>query len=69
MYIDHKNDFFQTPSLQKAWSGASFFILSFPNIGRQRTKSELGCGGHPPVIAFVTDPDGYKVELIQRNFA
>jgi lactoylglutathione lyase len=25
--------------------------------------------GGTTVIAFVTDPDGYKIELIQRQFA
>ena len=50
-----------------------------PNLASQRVMQKMGmCGGNitrepgpvkggSTVIAFVTDPDGYKIELIQRE--
>ena len=36
--------------------------------GGGKVTREAGPGKHgPPVIAFVEDPDGYKVELIERR--
>ena len=39
------------------------------NAGGKVTGEAGPVKGGSTVIAFVTDPDGYKVELIQRNFA
>ena len=39
------------------------------NAGGKVTREAGPVKGGSTVIAFVTDPDGYKVELIQRNFA
>jgi lactoylglutathione lyase len=37
--------------------------------GGQVTREPGPVKGGTTVIAFVTDPDGYKIELIQRDFA
>ncbi len=39
------------------------------NAGGKVTREAGPVKGGTTVIAFVTDPDGYKVELIQRNFS
>jgi lactoylglutathione lyase len=38
-----------------------------PRGGRQRHARAGPVKGGSTVIAFVTDPDGYKIELIQRD--
>jgi len=37
--------------------------------GGKVTREAGPVAGGSTVIAFITDPDGYKVELIQRNFS
>ena len=39
------------------------------NAGGKVTREAGPVKGGTTVIAFITDPDGYKVELIQRNFS
>jgi lactoylglutathione lyase len=39
------------------------------NAGGKVTREAGPVKGGTTVIAFITDPDGYKVELIQRDFA
>jgi len=39
------------------------------NAGGKVTREAGPVKGGTTVIAFVTDPDGYKVELIQRTFS
>jgi lactoylglutathione lyase len=39
------------------------------NAGGKVTREAGPVKGGSTVIAFVTDPDGYKVELIQRDFS
>ena len=39
------------------------------NAGGKVTREAGLVKGGTTVIAFITDPDGYKVELIQRNFS
>jgi lactoylglutathione lyase len=41
----------------------------FANAGGKVTREAGPVKGGTTVIAFITDPDGYKVELIQRNFS
>ena len=38
------------------------------NAGGKVTREAGPVKGGTTVIAFIADPDGYKVELIQRNF-
>ena len=39
------------------------------HAGGKVTREAGPVKGGTTVIAFITDPDGYKVELIQRNFS
>ena len=39
------------------------------NAGGKVTREAGPVKGGSTVIAFITDPDGYKVELIQRDFS
>jgi lactoylglutathione lyase len=42
-------------------------LRAHPQVGRQRHARSRPVKGGSTVIAFVTDPDGYKIELIQRS--